>query len=143
MEIFGRKIKEFCYAGVRMIDVELETGWTTACYCGRFSQNIFENLEKPIEFLPIGKCKFPYCFNGHAMLTLGCVPHFTKTTYAELRDRVRQDGTHWLHEPFRSFISQKLDDENPTMSKRQEFFNNLSITCYKAKRKIKKLMFRK
>ncbi len=142
MQIFGKKRKEFCYAGQWAIDVDLATGHTTQCYCTRFSQNIFENIKKPIAFIPIGKCKYPHCFNGHSMLTLGCIPNFTTTTYSEIRDRIRADGTHWLHEEWRSFIGQKLDTEYKTMPACLEKMNGLRILAHRATEKMKRV-FRK
>ena len=138
MSIFGQKRKEFCYAGARSIDVDLATGYTTQCYCTKFSQNVFEDIEKPITFCPIGKCLFPHCFNGHSMLTLGCIPNFCDTTYAEIRDRVRTDGTHWLHKKYYDFIAQKLDAENPVMPHYyMEKLNDVRIFEYRVRRKIK------
>lgn len=140
MQIFGEKRNEFCYAGQRSIDVDLATGYTSQCYCTKYSQNVFENIKKPISFIPIGKCTMPHCFNGHAMLTLGCIPHFTTTTYAEIRDRVRTDGTHWLHEDWRDFIGQKLDAEHSTMPTCLEKMNDLRIMEHRAVEKAKRLM---
>lgn len=141
MGIFGKKRTEFCYAGERLIDVDLATGDTTQCYCTKCTQNVFEKLNRPINFLPYGKgCAFPHCFNGHSLLSLGCIPDFCDTTYAELRDRVRKDGTHWLQKEFFDFISQKLDNENPRLSSIGEKANNLRIFSYRCTNKLYRLI---
>ena len=136
MTIFGKKREEFCYAGARSIDVDLATGYTAQCYCTKFSQNIFEDIDKPIVYYPYGKCALPHCFNGHSLLTVGCIPEFCDTTYAEIRDRVREDGTHWLHKEYYDFMSQKLDAENPVMPQYKERFNDARILAYRAEKKI-------
>lgn len=136
MKIFGEKRKEFCYAGARSIDVDLANGNTAQCYCTKFCQNIFDDIQKPITYYPYGHCTLPHCFNGHSLLTLGCVPNFCDTTYAEVRDRVRMDGTHWLHKEYYDFISQKLDAENPVLPPYKEKINDELILAYRIKMKI-------
>ena len=137
MKIFGEKRNEFCYAGVRLIDIDLSNGYTTQCYCTKFSQNVFEDLNRPIDFIPYGRvCNMPHCFNGHILLTLGCIPDFCETTYAEIRDRVRADGTHWLHKEWFDFVSQKLDETNPEWSHLAEKTNDARIKCCGITRKV-------
>ena len=76
-EIFNEYRKEYCYAGAWSLYVNMENGKMTQCYCSNYSSNIFENVDKPIDFVAIGKCKESHCYNGHALLTLGCIPNFT------------------------------------------------------------------
>lgn len=137
MKIFGEKRHEFCYAGERMIDVDLLTGSASQCYCSKFHQNVFEDLDRPIAFLPYGKhCRFPHCFNGHFLLTLGCVSDFTDITYAELRDRTTADGRHWLQKPYFDFVSQKLQAENPDRSFLKRAANPVLLLWKRANNKI-------
>jgi hypothetical protein len=42
---------------------------------------------------------------GHAFLTLGTIPNAYSTTYSDVRDQVREDGKHWLHDDLRSFFN--------------------------------------
>lgn len=140
MKIFGEKRTEFCYAGERLLDIDLATGYTSQCYCTKCSQNVFEDISHPISFIPFGKnCPYPHCFNGHFLLTLGCIPGFCDTTYAELRDRTRIDGTHWLQKEFYDFISQKADAENPRRSKFGESVNEYRIIAFKVSNKFYRL----
>ena len=57
-------------------------------------------------------CPEPHCFNAHAYLTLGNIPALDTPTYAQMRDRVKEDGSHWINDNFRSFIDGKFKDEN-------------------------------
>jgi hypothetical protein len=113
--IFMEKRTEYCYSGQFALFVNLATGITGQCYIGNYRQNIFKDLKKPIKLLPIGKCKQPHCYNGHALLTMGCIPkEFTDVRFGtDIRDRVRQDGTHWLNDEMRSFLDGRVDENNP------------------------------
>jgi exopolysaccharide biosynthesis predicted pyruvyltransferase EpsI/organic radical activating enzyme len=115
--IFNVKRKEFCYAGAWHLYVNMGTGEAKQCYQSDFNQNIFQNIDKPIKFIPIGKhCREPHCYNGHALLTLGLIPELKTPTYATIRNRVCADGTEWLTPRFKVFISNKLKENNKTYS---------------------------
>lgn len=111
--IFGQKRKEFCYAGDWSFYLNLGTGIMSQCYCSFKKQQIFDNPEKPINFIPIGcNCTQPHCYNGHAFLTLGTIPDLDAITYAQLRNRVCADGSEWLKPNVKAFFSGKLKDNN-------------------------------
>lgn len=110
--IFKQKRKEFCYAGDWMLYVRLEDGRTTQCYKTNFEFNIFEDIDKPIPFKAIGKCKEPHCYNGHALMTLGCIPHFTEVRYGDIRNRVKADDGEWLQPELLSFFNSQLIESN-------------------------------
>ena len=104
--IFNVKRTEYCYAGKWSLYLDLATGDTKQCYCGTNGvQNIVKCPKKPINFVAIGDCKDFHCYNGHALLTLGLIPGITDTKYGNIRDRVREDGTHWLQPKMLSFLS--------------------------------------
>ena len=113
LDIFERKIKEFCYAGAWSMYIDLGSGAAKPCYGQMSNQNIFENPEKDIIFEPVGThCRQPYCYNGHAFLTLGVVPELETPLYSEIRNRVTQNGTEWLQPEIKEAFSQKLKDSN-------------------------------
>jgi organic radical activating enzyme len=113
LSTFGIKRKEYCYAGDWALYLNLETGDATQCYCTRFRQNIFQDLSKPIIFLPIGKnCTLAHCYNSHAFLTLGVIPELKTMTYADIRNRKCDDGTEWLKPEVKEFISGKFVENN-------------------------------
>lgn len=123
--IFKKKQTEFCYAGDWLLQVDLETGKTQQCYRSRHSQNIFEDLNKPIKFKAIGRCMEPHCYNGHALLTLGCIPNVTSTRYGDIRNRVKQDGGEWLQPQLKSFFNSVLLDSNNEYSVKQKNTTNM------------------
>jgi len=116
--IFKVKRKEYCYAGMYSIVVNFANGETGQCYKSNYFQNIYTDLNKPIDFVPIGHCKEPHCINGHAMLTFGNIPHkFTETKYGnDIRNRVKSDGGNWLQPKLLAFFNSKLYESNPKIS---------------------------
>ena len=118
--IFNQKRTEICYAGRWSLYVDLATGHTTQCYCSRFNQNVFENIEKPIDFIAVAKCKDTHCYNGHALLTLGCIPGFTNVKYGDIRNRIRADGTQWIAPQMLAFLNSKLEESNDLLSSREK-----------------------
>lgn len=110
--LFGRKQKGFCYAGAWSAYIDLSTGEASGCYGKLSLGNVFANPEKPFPTKPIGKCPIAHCYNGHAMLSLGLIPNHNDTRYGSLRDRVKEDGTHWLQPELRSFFNTKLEESN-------------------------------
>ena len=84
------------------------------------------NSDKPIDFTPIGHhCPMPHCYNGHAWLTLGCIPELNCITYAQLRNRVCADGSEWLKPNVKNFFSCKLKDNNREYSWLEKAFHTL------------------
>lgn len=121
MSTFYKKRKEFCYGGEWTSYLNLGTGILKQCYCGRQIQNIFEEPEKPIQWKPIGtNCPEPHCHNSHVWLTLGAIPELSSPSYCEMRDRLASDGTHWLNEKMRNFLSGKLKDSNKEYSEEEK-----------------------
>lgn len=119
-EIFNIRRNEYCYAGAWSLYINMENGKTTQCYRSNYSSNIFEDIDKPVDFVAIGKCKEAHCYNGHALLTLGCIPNFTSVCYGNIRDRVRPDGTHWIQPKMLAFLNSKLEESNPLLTKKQK-----------------------
>ena len=147
-EIFGVKRKEFCYAGEWSAYLNIETGVLTQCYCGSKICNIYENIDKKINFLAIGcNCQMPHCYNGHAFLTFGDIPELNTPTYDKLRDRKCTDGTTWLTKEMREFMQRKLVEYNEIYDEaRKKKINNINkrkLLYIKVKRKIKEVINKK
>lgn len=143
--IFGKKRKEFCYAGEWSAYLNLVTGDLRQCYCGRKIDNIYQNINKPIKFLPIGcHCTQPHCYNGHSFLSFGDIPELESPTYDLLRNRICSDGTEWLKPEMKAFMQSKLKDSNIEYDeKRKRKVNNKSYVHMKyttAKKKIKEIL---
>lgn len=118
MEMLGKKRKEFCYAGAWSIFVNLYSGEAQPCYWQPYNQNIYEDLNKPIKFEPVGHhCSEPYCINAHSHLTWGLIPKLQVPTYAEMRNRKMENGEEWLTRECKSFFESKLVESNTEYSK--------------------------
>jgi organic radical activating enzyme len=121
LNILKKKISNFCYAGNWSLYIDLGTGATKPCYGQLCNQNVFDNPDKPIIFNPVGcHCRQPYCYNGHAFLTMGTVPELDTPTYADIRNRVTENGNNWLKDEVYDAFSQKLKDNNETWSEEKK-----------------------
>ncbi len=111
MRNFMVKRHEFCYAGKWTFVLNLQTGVIRPCYCSLTYINIYKDLDKKIEFYPIGKnCQSPFCMNSSHFIALGCMPEYKNApTYAELRNR---EEASWYTPEFKHFVSQKLYENN-------------------------------
>lgn len=114
--IFGIKRKEFCYAGKWSLCINLATGIARQCYCGAPIGDVFKDPSKPLPEKPIGFCPIAHCYNGHMLLTWGCIPHFTDVGYGDIRDREKVNGEHWLQPALKSFFNTKLVESNKEWS---------------------------
>jgi organic radical activating enzyme len=132
LSTFNIKRKEFCYAGLWSGYIDIGTGEMTQCYGPTYSQNIFENINKPINFIPVGhNCLQPHCFNSHAWLTLGLIPELKTPKYSDIRNRICRDGTSWLTEEMNAFLAQKLYDNNELLSHDKQ--KNIDVNWKKKK----------
>lgn len=126
LSIWGQKRKEFCYAGAWSGVLDLGSGSFGQCYCSFYRQNLFENIDKPIKRVPIGKrCMESHCFNGHAFLTLGLIPDLDSIFYSRIRNRVCADGSEWLNPRMKAFLSQKLRENNREYTAFEKFVHGL------------------
>lgn len=126
MNLVDVKRKEFCYAGAWTLRVNLYTGEAQACYNQPYKQNIFENPSKPIKFCAVGKhCMEPFCYNGHAHISLGVIPELEAPTYFDIRNRKRLDGSEWFNESTKEFFSTKLYDTNKVYTPMQKVLSNI------------------
>lgn len=133
-DYFMVKRQEFCYAGLWSAKLDLGTGIMSSCYGHGIVQNIFENINKPILFEPIGKkCPFQYCFNSSHFISQGIIPELRNvSSYGELRNR---EEAGWYTDEMKSFLYQKFENANPLLSNYQkkiyaikDFFRNLKHT---------------
>ena len=147
--IFGRKQTNFCYAGAWSYYVNFATGDARQCYVGQIIGNVFENPDSPLPERAIGKCPIAHCYNGHMLLTLGCIPSATSVGYGDIRDRKREDGKHWLQPELRDFFNTKLMDSNNQFSvtkqklvildnKLRDIKTKTNLRAYQALKSIKK-----
>lgn len=140
-KIFGIHPKGFCHAGKWSLYVDLTTGESTQCYCGKSMGNIFSNPNSPIPEEPIGICPISHCYNGHMFLTLGLIPGHNDTHYGDIRDRIREDGSHWLQPELKQFFNCKVEETNKKttcISRYNIYANHYVRKCYQKLRSILK-----
>ena len=125
LDIFKEKRKEFCYAGAWSLYIDLGTGDAKPCYGHMITQNIFKDPKRNISFYPVGKhCRQPYCYNGHAFLTMGVIPELDTPTYADIRNRITSNGENWLKSPLKEAFSSKLINNNNEFSDIQKYIHD-------------------
>jgi len=120
MNIWGKKNKHFCYAGMWGYSINMANGNIFRCSsCGKIG-NLFTDKKLPVN--PAGiKCPFPHCYNGHFWQIFGMVADNKTPTFTDMRNRIRTDGTSWLHPRMMSAFNSKAIDNNKRFSKIKEF----------------------
>ena len=127
MKLFGVKRKEFCYAGKWSLLIDISSGEAAQCYGRMNTQNIFEDLSKPIRFRPVGySCTQAFCFNGHAHIAWGIIPKIKSPTYYEVRNRQCVDGDNWVVNDCEELFKHKFIDANKEFTKQQKIGHVLS-----------------
>ena len=121
-KMFNVRRREFCYAGLWSLFVNMETGDAWQCYATYPKQNIYAEPEKPITLIPVGHhCRLPHCHNAHALLSLGDIPELRcPETYADIRDRQCLDGTSFLTPEMRETLRSKFYDNSPELSEAEK-----------------------
>jgi hypothetical protein len=112
---FNIRRTEYCYAGLWSAKVYLGSGIMTGCYGQGIRQNIFDNLDKPIIFEPIGKhCSMKYCVNSSHFISQGIIPELLpKLSYGELRNR---ENAQWYTPEMKRFLYSQFTETNPLLS---------------------------
>lgn len=145
LSIFNEPRKEFCYAGSWTFALDMGSGKLRQCYRCLYAQNILDDPDQPIRFLPIGHyCQEPHCFNGHAWLGFGAIPSLQTPTFAEMRNRVCADGSEWLTPLCKEAMETKLNTTNEVLSPEEERRADRQmrwrVPVDRAKRLVKKLI---
>ncbi len=108
MDLYMRKGKN-CQAGEKSLFMDLYTGRLSRCI---FPESIGNAYFDGIENLNIAKvgdyCPMNYCFNCHVYAALGVLPVSDVPTYMTIRDRKKEDGSHWIKENMRRYLNIKL-----------------------------------
>ncbi|MCD8295937.1 MAG: radical SAM protein [Prevotella sp.] len=136
---FNVKRKEFCYAGLWSAKLNLCTGEMSACYGNGLIQNIFEDINKPIKFEPIGHhCTFKYCFNSSHFISQGVIPELLPLpSYGELRNR---EEASWYSASMRDFLYKQFVDTNPLLSRIDKLYYDLKYIRTQYPKIMKKIM---
>lgn len=125
-EWYGKHITDFCYAGEWTYLVNILTGDIKPCYAQDPIGNIYDKSFTVFPKNPVGNnCKMEYCINNHAFLAWGAVPSIDCSSYLDMRDRVRNDGQHWVKQPYYGFMKQKLSNNNYDYAKKWDDYSKL------------------
>lgn len=120
-QIFYKKRKEFCYAGVWSFFVDLASGNVHQCGYHKIIGNLYEDICTPINYCAVGtNCKLAHCYNGHSFLALGAIPEMDTPTYTQLRNRTCPDGSEWLTDDVKYLFSSKLCESNEEYSEKEK-----------------------
>lgn len=119
MSIWGKPVREFCYAGDWMYSINLATGQINRCSsCGEIG-NLFTDKKLP-KNPACRNCPFPHCYNGHFWRLFGCLPGENAPTYNDVRDRICSDGTHWVGPRMANAFSTRAWKLNKPYSERKQ-----------------------
>ena len=114
---FNVKRKEFCYAGEWSGVLDLGTGILRKCYAEPSGVNIFDDLDAPIIFEPVGRaCKSGYCVNSSHFMSLGVIPSIDTPSYSQLRNRPEAG---WQTPQMESFLNTRLYESNKRYSAKE------------------------
>ena len=112
-DLYKKKITQDCYAGCWSYRINLMNGNLQSCYQQEVDGTIFDDIESNLPIRTVGKnCKLDYCFNNHAFLAWGDAPAIGCCNYLDVRDRIDANGEHWVKEPYREVMRQKLYENN-------------------------------
>ena len=138
-QFFGKKYKEFCYAGVRQLWVEMSTGNSRQCYHKPIIQNFMKS--KKILWPAVGyTCPEAHCYIAHLYMSFGTrltSQNATyKATYDEIRNRVCMDGTEWIKPVYKEAFQNGVEEweYNPIDKLLNKYFNQF---LYWIRREIK------
>lgn len=143
--IFGIRHTNVCYAGAWSLYVNLCTGESKQCYCGKSLGNIFNRPETPMPSQPIMRCELAHCYNGHMLLTLGLIPKESINRrnsfigipgYGDIRTRRREDESEWLHPELKDFFNTRLEDSNSELSQYGKMRIKLDNGIYKTRNRL-------
>lgn len=107
---YAKHIKN-CDAGVHSLYINLINGDIMRCLKQPVVGNLYDTSVDVLNYERVGdNCSLPYCYNNHAYLTLGNCKDIKTYSFAEVRDRTKTNGEHWVKEKVYKFIGQKLYD---------------------------------
>ena len=116
-EMFNLKIKYYmmhgmnCNAGRDSFFIDLSTGNIRRCLFAENKGDFYDDCLS-LDFDRVGDtCPLNYCFNCHAYVTIGLLPDFESPTLAQIRDRKKIDGKHWLKDDARRFMNSRIQEQ--------------------------------
>ena len=112
-DLYNQHISQYCYAGNWTFNVSLQSGNMQRCYRQKEFYPFLMKSENPIPVTTVGHgCAMKYCFNGHAFIAWGAVPEIDCDSYLDMRDRIDNEGHHWIKTTYARAMRQKLYENN-------------------------------
>ena len=103
------KEEEECQAGRLSCYIDLFSGKVSRCYFNENLGNIYLDDLKSFDFESVkNSCPIGYCYNCHIFAPLNILKDSDCASYTDVRDRTKADGSHWIKEDMRRFLSIKL-----------------------------------
>lgn len=118
VHMWDKKINNFCYAGKVSCFVIVNTGEMLTCPKSKVIGNFFSGDKLRTE--AAAYCPQEHCFVCHNWLGFGSCPSIDETNYLLQRDRIMNDGRHWVSERCRHAFSQRVCDNNKLYSEKEE-----------------------
>lgn len=142
-QFFGKKYKDFCYAGLRTLWINMENGYSYQCYHLPPLQNFMGELNKPVKWLAVGNnCPEAHCYVAYSHMTLGNIdyPDYAeyRPTYDTIRNRVCLDGSEWIKPTYKNAFQQGVRQVEFSETKKM-IINKLNILLKWLRRKGKEL----
>lgn len=114
-KIISEPRKEFCYAGDWSFALNLDTGNISKCFYGASTDNIFEDLDRKINFEAIGKCPSEYCVCGGLLLGAGVIPELNFPSLSQsFANRISVNNN------ILKYVDFKLKDNNQIYTAKQK-----------------------
>lgn len=136
---FNVKRKEFCYAGEWSGVLDLGTGILKKCYAESSGTNIFDNVDAPITFSPVGRdCKSEYCVNSSHFMSLGVIPSIKTPSYSQLRNRPEAG---WQTPQMENFLNSRLYESNRQYSSKEKLKMKIRQKGVKLREKMAEFRF--
>ena len=120
---YEKYIPDFCLAGDVSLCLDIASGIVSKCEGAKQLSNIYDNPDEDYVFSGIGaNCPTPHCFINYVHSALcGCFSD-DAPTYAEERDRVCADGSHWLTPVMREVFSHRMSEWHTPYSEDKKLF---------------------
>lgn len=113
LTLWGKKEKNFCYAGDWSFVLNYTTGQMSRCHANVQGYNIFADPDKKIRFEAVGRnCKSPCCYCSYFQ-AFGSVPDNDLPTVLGCFDRPEAN---WTNETMREVLDHKLKETNQEYS---------------------------
>lgn len=119
MSIWDKRVTSPCYAGVWGYSINIADGEIYRCSSTGRVGNLFPITDSFPHAAPSTQCPFRHCYNGHFWEVFGLVPDIETPSYVVMRDRVCDDGSHWVRSDMRKAFQSRATHIHTPFSPRK------------------------